>query len=125
MPAYSLEQTPVEFEMDVASARSVEAGDMTIAFEHMSPGIDTTPLFRGLPDDACQCPHWGYVIRGQFRAIATDGTEETVSAGQAYHLPPGHNCVFDEDTLLLEFSPTAARAETMQHAAQMMEAAEA
>ena len=123
MPAYSQEQTPLEFEVDVASTRAVEAGDMTIAFERLSPGVDTTPLYRGLPDDGCQSPHWGYVIRGRFRVIATDGSEETIGAGQAYHLPPGHNCVFDEDTLVVEFSPTAARDETMQHAAKMMEAA--
>ena len=27
--------------------------------------IDHTPLLRGLPDDRCQCPHWGYVINGR------------------------------------------------------------
>jgi hypothetical protein len=22
--------------------------------------FDATPLLKGLPDDQCQCPHWGY-----------------------------------------------------------------
>ena len=26
--------------------------------------IDATPLYKGLPDDRCQCPHWGYVLSG-------------------------------------------------------------
>ena len=123
MPVYSQEQVPVEFEADVAQARSIEHGGMTLAFERLSAGVETAPLFKGLPDDACQSPHWGYVIRGRLRAIATDGTEETAEAGQAYYLPPGHNVVVEEDALLIEFSPTHDRAATMEHAAQMMAAA--
>ena len=123
MPAFSQDQVPVEFEVDVAQTRTVEQGGMTIAFERLSAGVETAPLYKGLPDDACQSPHWGYVISGRLRIIATDGTEETAQAGQAYYLPPGHNVVVEEDALVLEFSPTEDRAHTMQHAAQMMQAA--
>jgi hypothetical protein len=96
---------------------------MTLAFERLSAGVETAPLFAGLPDDACQSPHWGYLISGRLRVLSTDGTEETIAAGQAYHLPAGHNVVVEEDALVLEFSPSADRARTMQHAAQMMAAA--
>ena len=24
-----------------------------------------TPLVKGLPGDACPCPHWGYVVKGR------------------------------------------------------------
>ena len=123
MPAYSQEQVPVEFEVDVAQARSIEQGGMTLAFERLSAGVETAPLFKGLPDDACQSPHWGYVISGRLRVTATDGTEDTAQAGQAYYLPPGHNVVVEEDALVVEFSPTHDRAATMEHAAQMMAAA--
>ena len=125
MPSYAQDQIPVEFEADIALLRSVEAGGMTIAFEQLSAGVETAPLYRGLPDDACQSPHWGYVIRGRLRAITTDGREEIAEAGQAYYLPPGHNVVVEEDALVVEFSPTEARATTMEHAARMMQGAEA
>jgi hypothetical protein len=123
MPAYSQDQVPIEFEADVAQTRTVEGGEMTIAFERLSAGVETAPLFKGLPDDACQSPHWGYVISGRLRIISADGPEETLDAGQAYYLPAGHNVVVEEDALVVEFSPTHERARTMEHAAQMMAAA--
>jgi hypothetical protein len=123
MPAFSQDQVPVEFEVDVAQARTVDQGGMTIAFERFSAGVETAPLFRGLPDDACQSPHWGYLIEGRLRVLSTDGTEESIVAGQAYYLPAGHNVVVEQDALVLEFSPTEDRARTMEHAAQMMQAA--
>ena len=30
----------------------------------LAAGVDTTPLFQGLDGNACQCPHWGFVLRG-------------------------------------------------------------
>jgi hypothetical protein len=123
MPAYSQDQVPVEFEVDVATTRAIDQGGMTIAFERLSAGVETAPLYKGLPDDACQSPHWGYLISGRLRVVSTDGTEEGIAAGQAYYLPPGHNVVVQEDALVLEFSPTHERARTMEHAAQVMQGA--
>ena len=123
MPAFSQDQVPVEFEADVAQTRTVDQGGMTIAFERLSAGVETAPLFRGLPDDACQSPHWGYLIEGRLRVLSAGGTEESIAAGQAYHLPAGHNVVVEQDALVLDFSPTEDRARTMEHAAQMMQAA--
>jgi hypothetical protein len=123
MPAFSQDQVPVEFEVDVAQTRTVDQGGMTIAFERLSAGVETAPLYNGLPDDACQSPHWGYLIEGRLRVQLTDGTEESIVAGQAYHLPAGHNVVVEQDALILELSPTEDRARTMQHAAEMMQAA--
>jgi hypothetical protein len=123
MPAFSQDQVPVEFEVDVAQTRTVDQGGMTIAFERLSAGVETAPLYKGLPDDACQSPHWGYLIEGRLRVHLTDGTQESIVAGQAYHLPAGHNVVVEQDALVVEFSPTEDRARTMEHAAQMMQAA--
>lgn len=30
----------------------------------LAAGVDTTPLFQGLEGNLCQCPHWGFVLRG-------------------------------------------------------------
>ena len=123
MIALSRKDTPVEVSMPpMAETRTVEAGGMTIAFESLAAGVETAPLFAGLPDDACQSPHWGYVLRGRARVIAVDGSEQVIAAGQAYHLPPGHNVVVEEDLEVVEFSPTTARAATMEHAARMVAA---
>jgi hypothetical protein len=123
MPAFSQEQVPVEFEVDVALTRAVDQGGMTLAFERLSAGVETAPLFKGLPDDACQSPHWGYLVSGRLRIVYADGSEEPIAAGQAYYLPPGHNVVVEEDAVILEFSPAEERARTMEHAAHAMQAA--
>ena len=36
-----------------------------VGFETYTADADLAPLFEGLPDDRCQCPHWGYVLRGK------------------------------------------------------------
>jgi len=123
MPAYTQDDVPVEFEADVATTRAIDEGGMTIAFERLSAGVETAPLFKGLPDDACQSPHWGYLIEGRLRIVSTGGGEETIDAGQAYYLPPGHNVVVEQDALVLEFSPSHDRARTMEHAAHVMQTA--
>jgi hypothetical protein len=125
MPAYTQEQVPIELEIDVAQTRTVDHGGMTIAFERLSAGVETAPIYKGLPQDACQSPHWGYVVEGRLRVVLADGSEDTAVAGQAYYLPPGHNVVVEEDALVVEFSPAEDRARTMAHAAAMVQAASA
>src|SRR5215471_629597 len=50
---------------------------------------DGTPLMKGLPDDRCQCPHWGYVVAGEVTFRFPD-RDEVYSAGDAFYTPPGH-----------------------------------
>lgn len=122
MIAHSWNDMPVEFSMPpTAETRTIEGGGMTIAFERLAAGVETAPLFVGLPDDACQSPHWGYVLKGRARVIGRAG-QFTISAGQAYYLAPGHNVVIEEDAEFIEFSPTDARTATMEHAARVMAA---
>ncbi|MFN2625925.1 MAG: cupin domain-containing protein, partial [Mycobacteriales bacterium] len=68
--------------------------------------------FRGLPDDRCQCPHWGVVQTGSISFRFADRTE-TYVAGDAYYAPPGHTPVVTSGTEVVEFSPTEALAATM------------
>ena len=74
--------------------------------------------FRGLPDEACQCPHWGILLKGEFRVPFVDGRVETVRAGEAYYLPPGHRFEVTEDCDYIEFSPTKELNETFAIVAQ-------
>ena len=42
-------------------SRFAEWGGMIVSYETFPKGVDATPLFKGLPDDMCQSPHWGYL----------------------------------------------------------------
>ena len=91
-----------------------------VQFKH---DMDHGPLLRGLPDDRCQCPHWGYILSGHVTMRYADH-EETYTAGDAFYAPPGHVPVSNEPgTEYLQFSPTDALAETnaviMQNLAAM------
>ena len=44
---------------------------------------------RAFPTIACQCPHWGYVIRGRMVWTFAD-REEVYEAGDAFYVPGGH-----------------------------------
>ncbi len=100
--------------MGAYEGRSVDAGDFRIAFESMPAQFppDESP-FKGLPDDRCQCDHWGYLFEGSFRVIYTDGPDEVVSAGEAYHLRPGHFFQTLEPVELIELSPVEEHDRTM------------
>src|SRR5262245_53775794 len=89
-----------------------ELGNYTVAFEHFSDGGDMAPLFRGLPDDRCQTPHWGVVLKGRLTFTYADG-EDVIEAGEAYYAPPGHTPAADPGTETIEFSATEALHKTM------------
>jgi hypothetical protein len=94
--------------------RHVDAGGIRIAFESMPAHFppDESP-FKGLPDDRCQCDHWGYLFKGSFQVTYLDGTEEVVRAGEAYHLRPGHFVHTLEPVRMIELSPVEEHDRTM------------
>ena len=100
------------FDADGILVREAEWGGQNVGFQRFPKGFDIRPLLRGLPHDECQCPHWGYVLRGEMIAIA-GGREVVVRAGEAYYLAPGHSIRFDQDAEVLEWSPAAELAKTM------------
>ncbi len=106
------DELPVAMEQDGVLSRQARWGEMNVAVERAPAGMDTRPLFRGLPHDSCQCPHWGYVVAGRARVVYADG-EEVISAGDVYYLPPGHNLICEEDGEVVEFSPQGRYQETM------------
>jgi len=90
-----------------------EIADYTIGFERYEADFDAAPLFVGLPDDRCQAPHWGYVVSGRV-GYRTAAGEETFEAGTAYYVGPGHTPVLYAGGEVVEFSPTADMARTME-----------
>ena len=59
--------------------QQIDFGDATglgkISGEYfsLSAGVDTTQLFEGLEKNMCQCPHWGFVLRGQLTTTNVSG----------------------------------------------------
>ena len=121
MPAYGWDDLPALLdEPTIGEGRAIEAGGMMVQRERWKAGADATEVFKGLPDDACQSPHWGYVLSGAMKVKVKGGVED-YRAGEAYYLAPGHVPFFEEDCELVEFSPAEEYAHTMEHAGRRME----
>lgn len=106
MPRTRKDEAPVVIDVDALSSRQLELDEYTVVFEEYHLDADATPAFRGLPDDRCQCPHWGIVVSGELRLRYPDG-EDLFRAGDAYMARPGHVPLVRAGTEVIEFSPTA------------------
>ena len=95
----------------------VVSGTGSISGEYftLSAGVDTTPLFQGLEGDLCQCPHWGFVIRGQLTTTDAIGVQETVKANDLFYWPPGHNVKVEADAEIVMFSPQHEHSQVINH----------
>jgi len=119
---YTYPEIPLEMQQDGIETRGVEAGDIYTRYIDLPPGVDFTPLFVGLPDDKCQCPHWGQVIAGSITVRYADGTEETNRAGDVFYWPGGHTGWTDEGVTFLEFSPKTEIAPVLDHLSKQLAA---
>jgi hypothetical protein len=117
MPKTSRETADRVEDMEVMEGRYSELGGYTVGFETFRADVDAAPMFRGLPDDRCQSPHWGYVLRGRLTLRYADHDEE-YAEGDAYFAPPGHIPAVAAGTQVVEFSPTEEMARTMEVVAQ-------
>ncbi len=77
----------------------------SVGFETYTADADLSPLFVGLPNDRCQCTHWGYVVKGKLTFKTADG-DETFEAGDAKYVGLGHTPMLYAGTEVVEFSPT-------------------
>ena len=105
---------PVVFEVPGVTIRSTNWNGMAALSVRLSAGADFTPVLKGLADDLCSCPHWGYVTKGAIHLKYTDGSEEIARAGDLWHTPPGHTAWCNEDSEYIEFSPVGPYQETME-----------
>ena len=100
-------------DMAIMKGHYEELGGYTVGFETFREDADAAPLMKGLPDDRCQSPHWGYVVRGKMTFSYADHAE-TYEAGDAYYAPPGHIPVVEAGTEGVEFSTAAEYARTLE-----------
>jgi hypothetical protein len=121
MPKTSRDTARVE-DMGVMEGRYAELGAYTVGFETFRTDADAAPVYRGLPDDRCQSPHWGYVLCGRLTFRYADHDEE-YTEGDAYFAPPGHVPAVTAGTEVVEFSPTEEMGRTMEVVARNLAAA--
>lgn len=103
----------------VAMDRSSELDDYTVNFVTITQSHDLGPMLAALPGGNCSCPHWGYVLTGRLIVRYPD-REETIEAGDAFYMPPGHAPEAEQGTELIQFSPTKQLAETEAAIAKAM-----
>ena len=122
MPKASKANASEHVQMEGFEGHYAELGGTTVGWESYSDDADMTSLFVGLPDDKCQCEHWGYVFEGKVVFHTAEGDEEFVG-GEAYFVGPGHTPSIFAGTSLVEFSPTDRLNQTMEAVTRNMEAA--
>jgi hypothetical protein len=113
-----------ELEIEMATGgivtRGEDWGGQLMRHLTLPPGADFRPLFKGLPGDACQCAHWGYIVSGSITLRYADGTEETNRAGDLYYWPGGHTGWTDEGVVFVEVSPTEQIRPVLDHLAAQL-----
>ncbi|MEU1271996.1 hypothetical protein [Streptomyces sp. NPDC005799] len=122
MPRTSKAEAELQMDEPVMEGRYAQVGPYTVGYETVKQDMDPAPLFRGLPDDRCQCPHWGQVLTGQLVFRYADH-DEVFHAGDAYYGAPGHLPLVFAGTEIVEFSPTAELNATMAVVAGNLEGA--
>ncbi len=108
------EDVPVVIEGNGVELRMRPEGPLTVAFVRLPRGANLAPALRGLPDDLCPCPHWGYMLKGRVRMHGKDSATDHV-AGQAFYWAPGHAPEALEDSEYVDFSPTQEFRRVIDH----------
>ena len=90
-------------------------GKMAGEYFSMAAGTDMAPLLRGLEDDLCQSPHWGYLIEGEIAVTYKDGSKESVKGGDLFYWPPGHTVAVAQDAEIILFSPQQEHCAVVEH----------
>src|SRR3954452_9339455 len=115
-----VEEIPLEMKVDAIETHGVVWGEKLVRHIELPAGVDFTPLFKGLPGDMCQCPHWGIVHSGSITVRYTDGAEETTRAGEADYWPGGHTGWTNEGVTFFEVSPANELRPVLEHLAAQM-----
>ena len=113
----SIQDIPIELKAGEVETHGDTWGDISVRAIDLPAGADLRPLLAGLPGDQCDCPHWGYILKGSIVVRYSDGTEETTRAGELYYWPGGHTGWTDEGVVFVEFSPAKEIAPVLEHLA--------
>ena len=90
-------------------------GSLAAEYFSLGAGTDIAPLLKGLDDDACHAPHWGFMMSGEVVITYVDGREETCAGDDLFFWPAGHSVRVVQDAEVILFSPQVEHAEVMDH----------
>ena len=99
-------RTPAKTRVEV-----VDLGTAKAARLRFEPGWRWSECIKPIAGtDSCQVHHVGVILSGTMHIAHSDGTEQDISAGQAYVIEPGHEAwvVGEEPVVGYEFDSRAA-----------------
>jgi hypothetical protein len=105
MPRISRESATQVDDSPVAEDRHDDIDGYAVSFVSLREDADLAPMLKGLPDDRCPCPHWGYMFKGRLTWHFADH-DEVFEAGDAFYVPPGHTPHAEAGSEFLQFSPS-------------------
>lgn len=83
---------------DKTRVEVVQFDGCTIGRFNFAPGWRWSECVKPLVQtDQCQLSHVGYAVSGRMTVRLADGTERSVSAGESYTVPPGHDAWVEGD----------------------------
>lgn len=98
-------------ELPIGVEYTAEFADQTCNLVDIESDADLGPLLASLPNGQCHCPHWGYLITGTLTVTYSDRVE-TIQAGDAFYMPPGHVPKAHGGSRFVLFSPSDELAAT-------------
>ena len=84
-------RTPEKTRVEVVRLTGYTLGRFTF-----SPGWRWSQCIKPVVHtESCQVSHVGYAVSGRITVKTTDGSQKTISAGDSYTIPPGHDAWVD------------------------------
>jgi hypothetical protein len=105
MTRIALENMEIAMSEGPLSVRIADAGDMAVLRTSLPAGTDFTPQLRAVNPNACEVPHWMFVISGVLHIGHNDGRVDIGTAGDVIYAEPGHTAWVEVDTEIVEVSP--------------------
>jgi hypothetical protein len=113
MPKLSKQGASLVDDFGVAEDRHDDIDGYTVNFVTIRQSHDLAPMLAALPGGNCPCPHWGYVFKGRLTIRYRDW-QETVEAGEAFYMSPGHTPAAEAGTEFVQFSRAEQLAATTE-----------
>lgn len=113
MPKISKATASQVHDFGLAIDHTEELDDYTVNFVSIRQSHSLATMLAGLPGDACQCPHWGYLMSGKLTVSYVDRPDEVFEGGDAFYMSPGHVPSAEAGSEFVQFSPKDQLAETL------------
>jgi hypothetical protein len=100
-------RTPDKTKVEVVDLGGIKAARMTL-----EPGWRWSECIKPIAGtESCQVHHVGTLVAGSMHIVHNDGTEQDISAGDAYVIEPGHDAwvTSAEPSVGFEFDTSAAQ----------------